>query len=116
MLAPGAEARHPWTKRAVRLIQWPFLDRAAFLHALSEREMEDLRTYGARADTLVAPNGIDVSAFPSPVRRSPREVAETPDAEGLLFAFVGRLDPNQKGLDLLLEGFAQASLAMQGCD
>jgi glycosyltransferase involved in cell wall biosynthesis len=105
MLARGAERRRPWTKRAVALLQRPFLDRAAFLHALSEAEGQDIRTYGARAPILVAPNGIDLAE----VGRVEPALAARQGAS-LEFMFLGRLDPDQKGLDLLIEGWSLAGL------
>jgi glycosyltransferase involved in cell wall biosynthesis len=105
MLARGAERRRPWTKRTVALLQRPFLDRAAFLHALSEAEEADLRAYGARAPILVAPNGIDLveMAQVAPTRPGGQEGP-------LEFMFLGRLDPDQKGLDLLIEAWGLAAL------
>jgi glycosyltransferase involved in cell wall biosynthesis len=110
MLARGAESRHRWAKRVAALVQRPFLDRAAFLHALTDDEEADLRMYGTRAPIVVAPNGIDLDAAPAtPWVAGETAGFEQPDSQ-LKFMFLGRLDPDQKGLDLLLQGFAQAEL------
>jgi len=109
MLAPSAELRNPWLKRAAAMFERSFLDRAAFVHALTEREREDLRKYGTTVAIVVASNGIDPESLPVPPD------AHVPDtAQPLEFLFLGRLDPDQKGLDLLLEGFAQSGLAHAG--
>jgi glycosyltransferase involved in cell wall biosynthesis len=105
MLARGAESRRPGTKRVVALFQRPFLDRAAFLHALSEAESQDLRAYGTRAPILVAPNGIDLAEMD---RVAPRPASGL--GGSLEFMFLGRLDPDQKGLDLLIEAWGLAGL------
>ena len=103
MLAAAAERRRPWIKRLVARVERPFLDRAACLHALGEAERDDLRAYGTSAPIFVAPNGVDAAALrPSPSSR---------DAGGLEFVFLGRLDGEQKGLDLLIEGLARSGLS-----
>lgn len=112
MLARSAQRRHRWIKRAAATVERRFLDRAAFLHAVSQGEVEDLRAYGTRATIVVAPNAIDPDSM---ALSAPLGQAAAPGsgsrAEPLEFVFLGRLDPDQKGLDLLLEGFAQAGLA-----
>ncbi len=103
MLAPGAESRRPKLKRIVARFQRPFLDRACFVHVLTERETLDVQGYGIQSPIVVAPNGIDpvfLSALPS------TQAANV----GVDFLFLGRLDPDQKGLDLLVEGFARSGL------
>jgi glycosyltransferase involved in cell wall biosynthesis len=74
---------------------------------VSDREREDFAAAGLRAPVLVAPNGIDLSDLPAP--------AGVPTAVGpadgrVEFVFLGRLDPEQKGLDLLLDGLARSGL------
>lgn len=114
MLAPGAESRRPMLKRMVAAFQRPFLNRALFVHALTEREAQDIRGYGIRTPIVVASNGID------PAFLSPAASTQALDG-GVDFLFLGRLDPDQKGLDALLEGFAssgltEASLHLAGPD
>src|SRR5690348_14226774 len=103
MLAPGAESRRPTLKRIVAAFQRPFLDRASFVHALTEGEAEDVHGYGIRTPIVVASNGID-PAFLSPPVSAPLVDGDVD------FLFLGRLDPDQKGLDALLEGFAGSGL------
>ena len=110
-LSPVAQRRNRWVKLVFKLLfERRYLQRAAFLHAISSQDVDGLRSYGVKNTTAVIPNGIDLSTVP------------TPDAEGLrsafprlaskrIFLFLGRLDPEQKGLDVLLRGFAEASPA-----
>ncbi|MCC7206671.1 MAG: glycosyltransferase family 4 protein [Anaerolineae bacterium] len=89
-----------------RLFQIPDMNRALFVHAVSPRE--PLREYGVRAPVVVAPNGF-----------APDEMPAEPDRELLrrrlpalhgrrVFLFLGRLSMVHKGLDLLIQAFAQA--------
>ncbi len=103
MLSRKAEARRPRLKRAVAVFQRPFLNHAAFVHALTECEEGELRDYGVTAPIVVAGNGIDPQDLPAP--REPVEDSV------LKFLFLGRLDPEQKGLDLLIDGFARSDLS-----
>jgi len=103
MLSRRAEARRPGLKRAVATFQRPFLNRAAFVHALTESEEGELRSYGVTAPIVVATNGIDPQGL-----LPPRAAVADSSVD---FLFLGRLDPEQKGLDLLVEGFARSGLA-----
>ena len=109
MLAAAARRRHRVSKSIAGLWERPLLRRAAFLHALNEQEAHDLRSHIAAARIVIAPNGIDAadllrtaSGNPEP---SPRAVEK-----GLTFLFLGRLDPEQKGLDMLIEAWSEARL------
>lgn len=89
-----------------RLFERGYLNAAAFLHAISTEDVEGARAYGARNRFVLAPNCIDPSLLP-------REVDETfvrrrlPEiAERRLFVYLGRIDPEQKGLDMLLRAWA----------
>jgi glycosyltransferase involved in cell wall biosynthesis len=90
------------------LFELPMLNRAAFVHAVSDEN--SIRAYGVRAPVVVAPNGIDLASIPSDRPETPFD-SLLPQAQGkLVFMFIGRLDPFYKGLDLLLKGFALARL------
>ncbi len=110
MLAAAARRRHRLSKSVAALWERPFLQRAAFLHALNEQEADDLRSHVAATRIVIAPNGIDAADLlrvrsgdrPEPLLR----VAEP----ALTFLFLGRLDPEQKGLDILLEAWSDARL------
>jgi glycosyltransferase involved in cell wall biosynthesis len=88
-----------------------YLNDALFVHALTTDEAEDLAACGVRSRIVVAPNGIDVDtlAYPS----NPRALfGIAPELIGQrVFMFMGRLYPEQKGLDLLVQAFARANVA-----
>src|SRR5919106_1757782 len=108
MLTEAAQRRHRAIKAIVALWERPFLQRAAFVHALNDSEAHALRASGAAEHVVVAPNGIEPADLRLPDDGS-GSVGSTAD-EPLTFLFLGRLDPEQKGLDLLLEGWSQAAL------
>jgi len=111
MLAPEAQGRRRWLKRAAAVFERSHLDRAAFIHVLAESEVAGLSLYGAHGVRVVAPNGIDLESFAG-TDRGPASTRGLPTApQERTFLFLGRLDPGQKGLDLLLEGFAQSGLS-----
>jgi len=86
------------------------LNGAAFVHAVGTAE--DLSGYGVTVPVELAPCGIDFSTLPADP--DCRVLAERhPILEGRrIFLFLGRLDPAQKGLDLLLRAFTAAGLEM----
>ena len=112
MLAGAARRRRRWLKQAAAVVERPFLDRAVFVHAVSPDEAHDLREYGAQAPVVIAPNAIDVEEL-APTASAPSSLSGPPGPaeERVEFLFLGRLDPEQKGLDLLLQGFARAGLS-----
>jgi glycosyltransferase involved in cell wall biosynthesis len=110
MLAGPARGRHRWLKRVAAIWERPFLGRAAFVHVLSEAEGKDIASYGAAGTVVIAPNGIDVHSLPAPTSDSRSEAYLGPTNDEVIFLFLGRLDPAQKGLDLLLQGWSQAGL------
>jgi glycosyltransferase involved in cell wall biosynthesis len=73
-------------------------------------DSEDIRAYGVTAPIVLAPNGFSFEEIETSERP-----AEDPVRSGrpgwenrLVFLYLGRMDAGQKGLDLLLKGFAQA--------
>lgn len=87
-----------------------YLNDALFIQAVSPHEVGSIRRYGIAAHTVVIPNGLPPRVDDRPTR--PTALFEAhPALEGRrIFMFVGRLDPWQKGLDLLIQAFAEASL------
>ena len=87
-----------------------YLNEARFIHALSPHEAEVIRRRGVNRPIVVVPNGLppDTDVLPS---RPDALYAENPGLrDQRVFMFIGRLDPWQKGLDLLVEAFASAGL------
>jgi glycosyltransferase involved in cell wall biosynthesis len=107
-----AALRRAWLKKAVLhlVAERHYLNGALFIHALSPAEADVIRRRGVQQSIVVIPNGLPPAAGVPPSR---------PDAlyeqwawlrGRKVFMFIGRLDPWQKGLDLLIEAFANASL------
>jgi glycosyltransferase involved in cell wall biosynthesis len=121
-LAPRALARRRWSKRVFNaLFEQRYLNRAAFVHALGPEDHDGLEECGVHNRIIDAPNGIDLASLPTPADRG--ALAElAPALRGKrVFAFVGRLDPQQKGLDLLVHALARLerddiALALIGTD
>ena len=106
-LAPAAQRRNPWQKRLFGLLfEREYLKRAAFLHAISELDLQGLRAYRVSNRIVLAPNGIDVPPT-SPAEHGPSLLLAECLRDRRAFVFLGRLDPEQKGLDLLLKAFAE---------
>ncbi len=85
----------------------PFLNGAAFVHSVGDTK--DIRGYGVTAPVVLAPNGFsfaEVDAHERPGADPIRDKFPT-WKNRLVFLYLGRLDAGQKGLDLLLEGFAR---------
>lgn len=108
--APGRLARvPPWVRAYIRLVEKSYLEGAAFVHAVSQNDVEGLAALGIRAKAVVVPNGVDLSIVPTVVDAN-LLFHRFPTLRGKrIFLFLGRLDPLHKGLDILLEAFAQAN-------
>ena len=110
-LSPVRQKRNRWLKRALKVIaEQRYFEAAAFVHAISECDAKEIRAYGVRNQIVVAPNGIDLGSVPQGI--NPGQLATRfPRLQGKrIFLFLGRLDPDVKGLDLLVEAFAAADL------
>lgn len=110
----------PYVMRRRTLLKWPYkhlcqlplLNRAAFVHALADQA--DIRAYGVRRPVVVVPMGIDAGSIPGDPRPG-AIVRRFPAADGKRrFLFLGRLDPLQKGLDLLIRAFHRALATTRG--
>ena len=116
--APASLARSTRRKTAYKyLLERPMLRRAALRVALTDVEARDLDAFGAGRPVAVIPNGVIPAPRDLDGAAFRRELGLGPTDRLLLF--VGRLDILHKGLDVLLDGVAEASawrLAVVGPD
>jgi len=90
-------------RRWARQLPWYALERrlvadAAFVHAVSRPDADAVRRLSPGSVVEVIPNGVDLPDAP-PV----------PGTPGSPWLFIGRLAVADKGLDLLIDGYAEAS-------
>lgn len=105
----GMQNRRPWLKRlSFNLIERQLLAWAALIHFTSEQEKTEAAELGLSTPSIVLPLGIDVpelnrAGVPADwyTKRFPALAGRT------ILLFLSRIDP-KKGLDLLLEAFAEA--------
>jgi glycosyltransferase involved in cell wall biosynthesis len=107
-LAPAALKRQRRAKLLFSLLaERNYLNRAAFIHAVSSLDIEGARAYGVRNRVIVAPNCIDPASMPPMADRGMLQ-SRFPELGGRrIFLYLGRLDPQQKGLDLLVRAWAR---------
>lgn len=99
--------RRPWVKIPYKFaFEKGHLNKAAFVHAVGDGD--DVRDYGVKVPIVDAPNGIDLAAIPANLDGNIVEKRYPATRGKKVFMYLGRLDPIQKGLDLLLDGFAGA--------
>lgn len=106
---------HVLQKRLYKLvIEKPFLDKAVFIHAVSESELKAFEKYGVSSPYIYVPNGIELETIPTNLEVDYLERL-IPEVRGRIkFLFCGRLDPLHKGLDILIQGFAKATERLPG--
>jgi glycosyltransferase involved in cell wall biosynthesis len=102
IVAPrGAYDPHIFRRRRVlkriwwRLFEHPMVERAAALHLFFPEEKPDVERLGYRGPTVVAPNGVE-----------PPAGVTWDGGSGGYVLWLGRFDPEQKGIDLLVEAMA----------
>lgn len=85
----------------VNVLGRSFLQRAAWIHAFTNNELEAVRALGVTTEIIKQPFGL----YPEDI---PNTICERPDflENNFLFCF-GRLDIMHKGIDILLDGFDQ---------
>lgn len=83
----------------LRLWERPYLQKARLIQAVSRPESQSLQELGLRTPVQYVANGIDDAVLQRPVPL-PSTVSN--------FVFLGRLATDQKGLDLLMQGYAVA--------
>lgn len=109
-LFPAALKRGRLKKTVFNLLfERRFLREASFVHAVSPHEVAAIRGYGFEGPVVVVPNGLPLDRVIEPHPEALH--AEYPSLlNQRVFMFIGRLDPWQKGLDLLIEAFSRAAL------
>ena len=88
-----------------RFMELPMAQRALFIHAIDDQE--EIRKYGVVAPIVSAINGMDLPDPEESLDQQDILVRFGVPPGGTLFLFLGRLDIPQKGLDLLVRGFAR---------
>jgi glycosyltransferase involved in cell wall biosynthesis len=108
----GGGGRQRLTSRALATaLERRYLDRAAFLHAVSRADLQGARRYATRVPIVLAPNGIDPKVMPVELD-SDLLLRRYRKFRGLrVLLYVGRLDPEVKGLDLLLQAWSRTGAA-----
>ena len=101
-----------WLKKTILhlVAERHYLNGALLVHALSPAEADVIRRHGVRRSIVVVPNGLPPAAGVRPSRPEALYEQWAWLRGQKVFMFIGRLDPWQKGLDLLIKAFAHASL------
>lgn len=116
-----AQRRRAYLKRAFgRFVERSYLRKARFIHVVSSLDAEGVQRFGVENVFVEAPNGIDASTIPSDLDASLLKRRFPELKEKKVGLFLGRLDPDQKGLDICLEALAgfdsRLSLILVGPD
>jgi glycosyltransferase involved in cell wall biosynthesis len=110
MWDPHALARHRVKKAAYKVAFDNRLTRDSVgVHATASAEVADIARYAPGVRAFAVRNSLDlegIDAIPGDPRFWETRFGIPPEAR--VFVFLGRLDPYQKGLDLLLEGWRRA--------
>jgi glycosyltransferase involved in cell wall biosynthesis len=103
-LSPLLLKRRPWLKQPYKLLfELPMQNKATFVHAIND--FDDIRSYGVKSPIVSAPNGMEIDDGPMPADYFSEKFPKFSHLKRILF--LGRLDVEQKGLDLLIESYAK---------
>jgi glycosyltransferase involved in cell wall biosynthesis len=83
-----------------------FIKNAAAIHALCEKEAADINPWFRPKKIIVIPNGVEDDMFDVPNRVKPADLTEFKCKDNIVLGFVGRIDVQVKGLDVLFKSFA----------
>jgi glycosyltransferase involved in cell wall biosynthesis len=105
MLEPFMWQRQTWLHQLKKTIYWRFVAYPAFqyatiIHALTNKEADDLSNYFPGQRIEILPNSLDFSQIDKNLIDCPSEQSASP-----YILFLGRLHP-KKGIDLLIQAFA----------
>jgi len=89
------------------LFERPYINKSLFVHSVGDTQA--IKGYGVTTPIVVEPNGIDRETIPSTPGSNPILSARPEWKKKTIFSFIGRLDTEQKGLDLMLNGVAEAT-------
>ena len=110
-LFAAALRRNRFKKAVFRVMfEREYLNRARFIHAVSPHEIAGIRQQGVYRPVVVVPNGLPPGAFAEASRPDALFASSPWLGDRRVFMFVGRLEPWQKGLDLLVRAFSRAGL------
>jgi glycosyltransferase involved in cell wall biosynthesis len=99
--------RRAWLKKPYRKFwELTMLEGARFVHAIADRE--DIRQYGVASPIEEARNGVDLPLMFRRTMRRDGVVRYGVDREKKVLLFLGRLDREQKALDVVVAAFAEA--------
>ena len=105
MLEPWALNTRKWKKKLAFLIyQYNDIANASCIHATAQMEAENIRKLGFKNPIAVIPNGIDLSEFPFPIAKQPKEKRT--------LLFLSRIHP-KKGIELLIEAWLKIDEAIR---
>jgi glycosyltransferase involved in cell wall biosynthesis len=90
-----------------QLFERPFLQNATAIHVLAPSHEKYLRNRGIDAPIFVVANGVERGFLEAARKKAGRK--HTSKANAMRLLYFGRWDIYNKGLDLLLEGLAQAT-------
>lgn len=102
MLSPWALRKSAWKKQCAALIyeNW-LIKKATAVHALSEAEYSDIRSFGYLGPICIVPNGINIT------NNTNKDATLYTDQSILKLLFLGRIN-QQKGLHLLIPALVKA--------